>query len=34
MQNVKPSHLMDSSLFDFKGIKAGDLVDEGDVAFD
>jgi tRNA 2-thiocytidine biosynthesis protein TtcA len=34
MQNVKPSHLMDSSLFDFKRIKAGDLVDEGDVAFD
>ncbi|MFM2397445.1 MAG: tRNA 2-thiocytidine biosynthesis protein TtcA [Pseudomonadota bacterium] len=34
MQNVKPSHLMDSSLFDFKGIKVGDLVDEGDVAFD
>jgi len=34
MQNVKPSHLMDGSLFDFKAIKAGDLVDEGDVAFD
>ena len=34
MQNVKPSHLMDDVLFDFKGIKAGDSVDEGDVAFD
>jgi tRNA 2-thiocytidine biosynthesis protein TtcA len=34
MQSVKPSHLMDSSLFDFKGIKVGDVVDEGDVAFD
>lgn len=34
MQNVKPSHLMDSSLFDFKGVKVGDLIDEGDVAFD
>lgn len=34
MQNVKPSHLMDSALFDFKGIKAGDSVEEGDVAFD
>ena len=34
MQNVRPSHLMDSSLFDFKSIKVGDIVDEGDVAFD
>jgi tRNA 2-thiocytidine biosynthesis protein TtcA len=34
MQNVRPSHLLDSSLFDFKGIKAGDSVAEGDVAFD
>lgn len=34
MQNIKPSHLMDSSLFDFKNIKAGDVVAEGDVAFD
>ena len=34
MQNIKPSHLMDSSLFDFKNIKAGDIVAEGDVAFD
>ncbi len=34
MQNVRTSHLMDSSLFDFKGIKIGDVVDEGDVAFD
>ena len=34
MQNIKPSHLMDSNLFDFKGIKVGDVVEEGDVAFD
>jgi len=34
MQNVRPSHLLDGSLFDFKGIKAGDSVAEGDVAFD
>jgi tRNA 2-thiocytidine biosynthesis protein TtcA len=34
MQNVKPSHLLDSSLFDFKNLKIGDKVAEGDVAFD
>ena len=34
MQNVKPSHLMDNKLFDFKSINVGDMVDEGDVAFD
>ena len=34
MQNVKPSHLMDNQLFDFKNFKVGDLVEEGDVAFD
>ncbi len=34
MQNVKPSHLMDNKLFDFKNINVGDMVDEGDVAFD
>jgi len=34
MQNVRPSHLLDGSLFDFKGIKVGDQVAEGDVAFD
>jgi tRNA 2-thiocytidine biosynthesis protein TtcA len=34
MQNVRPSHLLDGSLFDFKGVKAGDHVAEGDVAFD
>ena len=34
MQNVKPSHLMDGALFNFQGIKAGDQVDEGDIAFD
>ena len=34
MQNVKPSHLLDASLFDFKGLKPGDIVSEGDIAFD
>jgi len=34
MQNVKPSHLLDGSLFDFKNLKMGDLVGEGDVVFD
>jgi tRNA 2-thiocytidine biosynthesis protein TtcA len=34
MQNVKPSHLLDGGLFDFKTLKMGDAVDEGDVAFD
>ncbi|MES1981039.1 MAG: tRNA 2-thiocytidine(32) synthetase TtcA [Pseudomonadota bacterium] len=34
MQNVKPSHLMDGNMFDFAGLKLGDAVDEGDVAFD
>ena len=42
MQNVKPSHLLDGSLFDFKELKLGDvcpeldrrMVEEGDVAFD
>ncbi len=34
MQNVSSSHLMDSDLFDFKNIKMGDAVDEGDVVFD
>jgi tRNA 2-thiocytidine biosynthesis protein TtcA len=34
MQNVKPSHLLDGSLFDFKSLKLGDTVEEGDVAFD
>ena len=34
MQNVKPSHLLDGSLFDFVNIKMGDAVAEGDVAFD
>ena len=34
MQNAKLSHLLDSKMFDFKNIKAGDMVDEGDVAFD
>lgn len=35
MQNVVPSHLCDTSLFDFKGIAHGsEVVDNGDLAFD
>jgi len=34
MQNVVPSHLADSSLFDFKGISVGEIVEGGDTAFD
>ncbi len=34
MQNVKPSHLLDGNLFDFKNIQLGAAVEEGDVAFD
>jgi len=34
MQNVVPSHLADHSLFDFKNINTGDIVDGGDTAFD
>jgi tRNA 2-thiocytidine biosynthesis protein TtcA len=34
MQNVKPSHLLDGGLFDFKGMQLGVAMDEGDVAFD
>ena len=34
MQNVKPSHLLDGGLFDFKNMQLGVAVDEGDVAFD
>jgi tRNA 2-thiocytidine biosynthesis protein TtcA len=34
MQNVKPSHLLDGGLFDFKNMQLGAKVDEGDVAFD
>jgi tRNA 2-thiocytidine biosynthesis protein TtcA len=34
MQNVSASHLMDSSLFDFKHIQMGDKAAEGDVVFD
>ena len=35
MQNVVPSHLSDTSLFDFKGIQHGsEVVDGGDLAFD
>ncbi|MFK5198802.1 tRNA 2-thiocytidine(32) synthetase TtcA [Glaesserella parasuis] len=36
LQNVAPSHLCVPNLFDFKGIKRGQLIDsiEGDIAFD
>ncbi len=35
MQNVVPSHLADTTLFDFKGIQHGStVVDGGDLAFD
>ena len=34
MQNVKPSHLLDGNLLDFKNLQMGDKVAEGDVAFD
>jgi tRNA 2-thiocytidine biosynthesis protein TtcA len=34
MQDVRPSHLLDTKLFDFKGLRLGDTVDEGDIAFD
>jgi tRNA 2-thiocytidine biosynthesis protein TtcA len=34
MQNIKPSHLLDGGLFDFKNMQLGAAVDEGDVAFD
>ncbi len=34
MQNVKPSHLLDANLFDFRHIQLGATVEEGDVAFD
>jgi len=34
MQNVAPSHLLDGGLFDFKNIREGAKVAEGDVVFD
>ncbi len=35
MQNVVPSHLCDTNLFDFKGITHGsEVVNGGDLAFD
>jgi tRNA 2-thiocytidine biosynthesis protein TtcA len=35
MQNVVPSHMCDTELFDFKGLKHGaEVVDGGDLAFD
>lgn len=34
MQDVRPSHLLDTELFDFVNLKLGDVVGEGDIAFD
>lgn len=34
MQNVVPSHLADTDLFDFRGLTLDTPVDEGDIAFD
>jgi len=34
MQQVVPSHLLDSSLFDFQGLTRDTEVEEGDIAFD
>ena len=34
MQNIVRSHMPDGKLFDFRNIRAGDAVDEGDTAFD
>ncbi len=36
MQNIVPSHLCDASLFDFRNIKRGQILEyvEGDIAFD
>ena len=34
MQNIKPSHLLDAGLFDFRNLQFGTAVDEEDVAFD
>ncbi|MBY0345681.1 MAG: tRNA 2-thiocytidine(32) synthetase TtcA, partial [Neisseriaceae bacterium] len=34
LQNVVPSHLADTQLFNFLDLKLGDTVSEGDLAFD
>lgn len=34
LKNVVPSHLADSKLFDFVGVDAGTVLEEGDTAFD
>lgn len=35
LQNVVPSHLMDATRYDFKGIKISGVADaDGDIAFD
>ncbi|KMT64938.1 tRNA 2-thiocytidine(32) synthetase TtcA [Catenovulum maritimum] len=33
-QNVSLSHLADTSLYDFKGLKTNQMIEEGDLAFD
>ncbi len=32
--NIVPSHMQDTTLFDFKGLKSGTQIAEGDIAFD
>lgn len=34
MQNVVPSHLADTALFDFENLKTGEVIDGGDIALD
>jgi tRNA 2-thiocytidine biosynthesis protein TtcA len=34
MQHVVPSHLLDGTYFDFKGMQLGEQVSEGDIVFD
>ncbi len=34
MQSIAPSHLLDGELFDFRNIRPGDKLAEGDTAFD
>lgn len=34
LKNVVPSHLADSSLFDFRNVSSGTKVDQGDIVFD
>jgi tRNA 2-thiocytidine biosynthesis protein TtcA len=37
LQNIVPSHLADGTLYDFKGLRVGEVgedMDGGDIAFD